>query len=139
MYSSLRTHIPSTIHAYYIYTSVSMYACEEGQDTCIQTRTQVGSIIHTNRKMVTVFLCTYNTHTYIYTYIHIQVKVCTLIVTNWSTLWSQPQLKGRLLEPLQGIAMRVSQDGVTAELDFRCARTLFPAVFRRIWRVNTVM
>ena len=47
-----------------------------------------------------------------------EVTNCTLIVTNWSTLWSQPQLKGRLLEPLEGVAMRVSSDGVTAELDF---------------------
>ncbi len=60
-----------------------------------------------------------NLHSHVGTYAYIQVKICTLIVANWSTLWSQPQLKGRLLDPLQGVAMRVSQDGVTAELDFR--------------------
>eukprot|EP00291_Cryptomonas_curvata_P009928 CAMPEP_0172187914 /NCGR_PEP_ID=MMETSP1050-20130122/21612_1 /TAXON_ID=233186 /ORGANISM="Cryptomonas curvata, Strain CCAP979/52" /LENGTH=60 /DNA_ID=CAMNT_0012862309 /DNA_START=158 /DNA_END=337 /DNA_ORIENTATION=+ len=38
-------------------------------------------------------------------------------------MWSQPQLKGRLLDPLGGRAMRVSQDGVTAELEFRNEET----------------
>eukprot|EP00288_Rhodomonas_lens_P017057 CAMPEP_0177695776 /NCGR_PEP_ID=MMETSP0484_2-20121128/3636_1 /TAXON_ID=354590 /ORGANISM="Rhodomonas lens, Strain RHODO" /LENGTH=355 /DNA_ID=CAMNT_0019206721 /DNA_START=69 /DNA_END=1133 /DNA_ORIENTATION=+ len=52
-----------------------------------------------------------------------EVKGSNLVIIHWSTLWSQPQLKQKLLEPLNGAALRVSSDGVTAELDFRTEET----------------
>uniref|UniRef100_A0A7S0E5L6 RWP-RK domain-containing protein n=1 Tax=Hanusia phi TaxID=3032 RepID=A0A7S0E5L6_9CRYP len=52
-----------------------------------------------------------------------EVKGNSLVIVHWSTLWSQPQLKGKLLYPLKGVSLRVSTDGVTAELEFPSAET----------------
>jgi hypothetical protein len=55
--------------------------------------------------------------------IQTEVKGAALIIINWSTLWSQPQLKRRLLMPLGGKALRVSPDGISASLEFGNAET----------------
>jgi len=57
------------------------------------------------------------------TAISAEVKGRSLSIVNWSTLWSQPQLKGKLLEPLNGVSLRVSPDGVVADLEFRTEET----------------
>jgi len=50
--------------------------------------------------------------------IQLEVKGSALVIINWSTLWSQPQLKRRLLMPLGGKTLRVSPDGISASLEF---------------------
>ena len=52
-----------------------------------------------------------------------EVQGSTLVITNWSTMWSQPQIQGKLLYPLGGTRLRVSEDGVTAVLHFHNPET----------------
>jgi hypothetical protein len=52
-----------------------------------------------------------------------EVKGSALVIDHWSTLWSQPQLKGKLLYPLKGASLHVTSDGVTATLTFRDGET----------------
>jgi len=52
-----------------------------------------------------------------------EVKGRTLVIVNWSSLWSQAHLKIKLLDPLEGVSLRVSPDGIRAELDFAAEET----------------
>uniref|UniRef100_A0A7S4P057 RWP-RK domain-containing protein n=1 Tax=Guillardia theta TaxID=55529 RepID=A0A7S4P057_GUITH len=52
-----------------------------------------------------------------------EVKGRTLLIVNWSSLWSQAHLKIKLLDPLEGVSLRVSPDGIRAELEFATEET----------------
>ena len=51
--------------------------------------------------------------------VHAHAKGSSVEIVHWSTLWSQPQLKRKLLVPLNGSDMHCSRDGTTATLEFR--------------------
>ncbi len=55
--------------------------------------------------------------------INAQVVGNSLEIYHWSTLWSQPQLKRKLLIPLNGIELHCSRDGTKATLDFASSET----------------
>jgi hypothetical protein len=42
----------------------------------------------------------------------------TLVIESWSFLWSVEKLKKYILEPAQGSALTISQDGSKAYMDF---------------------
>eukprot|EP00277_Geminigera_cryophila_P001931 CAMPEP_0179432586 /NCGR_PEP_ID=MMETSP0799-20121207/17174_1 /TAXON_ID=46947 /ORGANISM="Geminigera cryophila, Strain CCMP2564" /LENGTH=673 /DNA_ID=CAMNT_0021210061 /DNA_START=179 /DNA_END=2200 /DNA_ORIENTATION=+ len=52
-----------------------------------------------------------------------EVKGTSLEIVHWSTLWSQPQLKRKLLIPLNGSELRCSPDGTMATLVFASVDT----------------